>query len=791
MGNKKLVGLCIVHKNHNYGSILQSYATLMKLEELGVDYEIINYSHPRTAKFYLSALGRLGSKDTIYSKVRSLKRKIGKKTHPDYAKNDAIRGRKFEEFISANFRKFSKPINDYEELQRYANKFTDVLVGSDQMWLPSGLGTNFYNLMFAADDINKIAYSASFGVSTIPEYQREKTKEYLERIQHISLREEAGQRIVKDLTGRDVPVILDPTMIVSKEQWDESIKESKIVEGEYIFCYFLGNNPEQREEVKKLARDKNMKIVVLRHLDEYIPDDENFGDIALYDIGPAEFVNLIRYAEYVCTDSFHGSVFSIIYHKQFISFNRYAGGANSRNSRLDTLFQNIGISRRYSSNLSNEIDAPIDWGTVDEKLDELRQKSSSFIIEALGIDEELQAAETNEAPTHSICAGSDCTGCSACTAVCPKNAITMTMDKLGFWRPEVDMSKCINCNSCNRVCPINKSPETFGPTVVYAFQNKDDAVRFNSTSGGFFNAVATSVLNEGGVVCGAAYDDNMHIRHTFVERTEGLAPLQKSKYVQSSLDGVFRKVKQYLKDGRKVLFVGVGCQAAALRNYIGENDNLIIIDLICYGVPSTGLFDDWIKYLESKYGKVIDVRFRDKSYGYASPNVKVQFSNGKYIEACRDSNMYADLFFRHLSIRESCYSCHFKSIDRASDITLGDLWLMSKYNPLMDDNKGTTGVFAHTTKGKELCERFCNLQLDITTIVEADAKKMIESVSPAKGVSGFWGKYITDGFLSTVDLYERNTAKKRIKYAVKCLMNRTGLSSTWYRRKKLKDISNL
>lgn len=383
MGKSKLVGLCIVHRNHNYGSILQSYATLMKLDELGVDYEIINYSHPKTAKFYISALGRLASKDTVYSKVRSLKRKIGKKIHPEYAKNDAVRGRKFEEFISANFRKFSKPINDYEELQKYANKYSDVLVGSDQMWLPSGLGTNFYNLMFVADDINKIAYSASFGVSTIPEYQRGKTKEYLERIQHISLREEAGQKIVKELTGRDVPVILDPTMIVSKEQWDKSIEDSIIVDQKYIFCYFLGNNPEQRAEVKNLAELKKMKIVVLRHLDEYIPEDEKFGDIALYDVGPAEFVNLIRHAEYVCTDSFHGSVFSIIYHKLFVSFNRYNGGTNSRNSRLDTLFRNIGISRRYEKNLVNEVDKHVDWDVVDQKLANMRSKSSEFLIEAL------------------------------------------------------------------------------------------------------------------------------------------------------------------------------------------------------------------------------------------------------------------------------------------------------------------------------------------------------------------------------------------------------------------------
>ena len=784
MGKKKLIGLCIVHKNHNYGSILQSYATLMKLEELGIDYEIINYSHPQNAQFYLKALSRLGSKDTVYSKIRSFKRKIGKKTHPEYKKNDSIRGRKFQDFISKNFVHFSKPIHEYEELQDYSRKYTDVLVGSDQLWLPSGLGTNFYNLMFVPDEINKIAYSASFGVSSIPEYQKEKTHEYLQRIQHLSLREEAGQKIVKELTGRDVPVILDPTMIVSRELWDRKIEDKSTVEGDYIFCYFLGNNPEQREEVKKLAKKKNMRIVVLRHLDEYIPYDENFGDIAPYDVGPAEFVNLIRHAKYICTDSFHGSVFSIIYHKQFISFNRYTDGSNSRNSRLDTLFRNIGISRRFEGDLLSEIDQLVDWDSVDKKLASLREESSQFIEDALGLDRDVdKKVEIDNDKRHVICPATDCTGCAACSAVCPKNAITMNLDKNGFWRPSIDVALCIDCNSCNRICPVNKAPQTHGPTKAFAYQNSDE-VRFNSTSGGFFNAIANKVIDEGGVVCGAAFDDSMVLRHTFVERKENLDPLQRSKYVQSSMDGVYKRIKEYLNEGRKVLFVGVGCQAAALRKYIGESENLIIIDVVCYGVPSSGLFQDWIRYLEKKYGRVVDVRFRDKSYGYASPNVKVLFENGRYIESCRDSNMYTDLFFRHLSIRESCYHCHFKTVDRASDITLGDLWTVGKYDSSRDDNRGTTVAFAHTEKGKEICVQLGCVELDTDGIVATDAKKMVECVEPARGTNSFWKKYKEDGFESTVHLYIRNSGKLRLKYITKKFMNKIGISKYWYQRKK-------
>ena len=376
-------GLCIVYKNWNYGSILQSYATLLKLQELGVDYEIIRYQRKKDLRFYVTSLPRMANRDMIYSKLRAARHKIGKLRYRDFAANDRIRAKMFSDFVKEHFGRFTDVISSYEELKTFAGRYDAVLVGSDQLWLPSGLATNFYNLMFVPDEINKIAYSASFGVSQIPAYQRSRTKAYLKRINHLSVREQAGARIIKELTGREAKVILDPTMIIDRSVWDENIPDRTIVDGDYIFCYFLGNNPEQREEVRKLAAEKNMKIVVLRHLDEYIPEDENFGDVAPYDVGPAEFVNLIRHAKYVCTDSFHGSVFSIIYHKQFISFNRYGSSKNSRNSRLDTLFANIGINRRFGGDLVSEMTREIDYGKVEENLRGLRTEADRFIRGAL------------------------------------------------------------------------------------------------------------------------------------------------------------------------------------------------------------------------------------------------------------------------------------------------------------------------------------------------------------------------------------------------------------------------
>ena len=382
-GNAKGIGLCIVYKNCNYGSILQSYATLLKLQSMGYRYEIINYSPRKNLFFYFKSLPRLLNRDMLYGKIRASKRKIGLLLHKEYRKNNGIRNAKFKEFVDVHFDRISEQITDYESLKRYAAQYDSVLVGSDQLWLPSGLATGFYNLMFVPDEVCKIAYSTSFGVSKIPFYQRKRTAQFLNRIEYISVREKTGVRIVKSLTHKKCYLTLDPTMILDRSVWDRSIRDEVIIEGDYVFCYFLGRNRDHRNEVRKFANRMGLKIVYLRHLDEYIPEDESFGDISPYDIGPAEFVNLIRHASYICTDSFHGTVFSLLYHKQFITFERYKKGKNSRNSRIETLFSNVGADRLFNGDLTSEMLASIDYDTVDRQIEKMRSRSSRFIECAL------------------------------------------------------------------------------------------------------------------------------------------------------------------------------------------------------------------------------------------------------------------------------------------------------------------------------------------------------------------------------------------------------------------------
>ena len=306
--------------------------------------------------------------------------------HPEFAENNAIRMKAFDEFKKNKFIKLSTEYVGYKELCKGAKKYSAVISGSDQLWSPAGLPTNFYNLMFVPDEVRKISYASSFGVSQIPWYQTKRTANYLKRLDYISMRENRGSQIVKELIGKEVPVILDPVFNFDKEQWKELIPVKNEISEEYIFAYFLGNTVEYRKKVEAAAKKLGYKIVVLRHLDQYIPEDETFGDIALYDVGPERFINLLRGAAYVCTDSFHGSCFSIINNKKFIVFNRYAAGSkNSKNSRIDTLCNNLGLQeRRYNSNktLEEQLNENIDYELVTDKIRKLKQDTDKYLDEA-------------------------------------------------------------------------------------------------------------------------------------------------------------------------------------------------------------------------------------------------------------------------------------------------------------------------------------------------------------------------------------------------------------------------
>ena len=382
-----MIGVCIKYFHENYGGMLQALATVTMLEKRGLEFELIRYEKHYSLWGKLKQLPRLFNSILLNDKKEAFLKKMGKRKHPEFQKEDAVRMQAFGRFREKKFKKLSPIFKGYEALCAGAQRYSAVVTGSDQLWSPAGLPTNFYNLMFVPDEIRKVSIASSFGVKYIPWYQIGRTRRFLNRIEFISMRENSGSEIVKELTGRNVPTILDPVFIFDEQAWAEIVAVApREIEAPYIFAYFLGANPIHRKAVKETAKKLGCKIVALRHLDQYVPIDEDFGDFAPYDVDPARFLNILRNAAYVCTDSFHGSVFSIIHHKPFVTFNRYdEQSKHSKNSRIDTLCHNLGLQdRRFDTaeDLYQQLKADIDYKAVDKKLSALKCLTNGYLDKA-------------------------------------------------------------------------------------------------------------------------------------------------------------------------------------------------------------------------------------------------------------------------------------------------------------------------------------------------------------------------------------------------------------------------
>lgn len=381
---KKKIGICACYATKNYGSMLQAFATQVAIERLGYSTEFIRYKKKRTVSSCIVQLPRLLNANLMFDKWMVIRKKIQMSKYGAVKEQDRKRNEKFAAFAKRYYKNFSEEYYGYDALKNGASKYGTVLVGSDQLWTPGGLPTNFYNLMFVPDAVNKVSYAASFGVSNIPWYQLGRTREFLNRIDCLSVREIRGSEIIRELTDREAKVVADPTLLLTAQEWAEEIPEKKVTDQPYIFCYFLGENEQHREIAEELSQKTGLRIVTTPFLDSFVKRDLNFGSEQRFDIGPDDFVNLIRNAEYVLTDSFHGTVFSILHHKQFLTLPRFLEGAQSRNSRIDSILHLAGLEkRRYSKNVLEEIQDAIDYTVVDQNIQTLRKDSYDFLSVAL------------------------------------------------------------------------------------------------------------------------------------------------------------------------------------------------------------------------------------------------------------------------------------------------------------------------------------------------------------------------------------------------------------------------
>lgn len=761
---------------NNYGNRLQNYAVQELLKEYG-DVYTVRYEKKtpvvvkrRRFERYMPAHIKEAVDSRLLNQYHLSNRNMNTATRLVYfmkhknemkaalSERDAAFRRFDERYICYESEKLHLTGDDNEE---WVKSYDVWVCGSDQIWNP-GYPTATRNafLQFAPER-RRIALSASIGLSDVeamlPEYP-----EWIRGIPYLSVREQRAAEIVEELTGRKAEVFLDPTMLIPLEHWNQMADSADTELPEHFAVgYFLGIREKRyldyiQGEVKKL---------------DYVDllNGENPRYLAC---GPDQVIDAIRKAEIVFADSFHGAVFSILFHKQFVVFERSEEG-QKMNSRLETLLKRFGLEDRiFTGDNQEELRKRIDYRHVDELLDFERARVRRFLNHAMKEIAELPGEAEIPVKHIQISRLEKCSGCTACSQICPKNCITMKPDAEGFVYPVLDESICIDCGRCQSVCPVRNHSGGNAPEKVLAEKNRNESIRSSSSSGGVFYELSKKFIQEGGVVYGCALDEAMVARHICVERVEELEKLKSSKYVQSDMGNVLCDVRSRLLAGQRVLFSGTPCQTAGLHNYLGKDyENLLVVDVLCHGVPSPRLFADYLDLLGQQYGgKPVSVNFRNKLRGWKRLYMEVKFDNGKRHYIYSGYDRYESMFLNNMSLRPSCYECKFTKTERYGDITLGDFWGIGRKHPQWDDDRGISLVMLNTPRGTAAYEGIADLfdgkEEDLDT-AKAGQRTLYMPTQKNPDRDAFYRSYVENGCREALERYTSvPSAPVRAYYAV-------------------------
>ena len=375
----------------------------------------------------------------------------------------------------------------------------------------------------------------------------------------------------------------------------------------------------------------------------------------------------------------------------------------------------------------------------------------------------------------------ECCGCNACGDSCTYGAITFKTDIEGFWYPEVDKEKCVDCGLCTKVCPIINVKELkkndLSQSICYAAEHKNIEVVFDSTSGGIFSALAEIMYKSEGYVGGAVFNDDFSVRQYISNNKEDLVKIRSSKYLQSSLEGFFKQVRELVRKGENVLICGSPCQMAAMRAFLRKDyDNLIIADFICRGINSPKVWRKYLDSFEERYGsKVVYCKAKSKEYGWRNLTQKVILENGKHVYETKAQSNYTKGYLQTgVYCRPSCYECKFKGYPRISDITLADFWGIEKVNNSMEKNLGTSLVMVNSKKGEayfEKVKKHINYVEVPFKSIEADNPSLNKPLSSAKvDRKQFFEDLDNMSFLNIAQKYILNDNKEGIKSKMKRML---------------------
>ena len=675
MKNICIVTIC---NGSNFGNRLQNYALQYVLEQcFGAKVA--------TAR---NVAGEIGGKYLKHAPVYKL---VQSAPITGLACGFLKKGRLLKKFKFLRFnRKYIHFTDDSIDVDRvpdgFGHRYDHFIVGSDQVWNPQMPFNSSVEYLCFAPSHKRIAYAASFGISELSQEDQAYTTRMLRGFGPISVREHTGLEILKKSGRSDGTVVLDPTLLLTAEEWAALERKPGFIKDEdpYLLSYLLdtGNEP-AHAHARQLCSENGWKLIDINDPVQY----------ARYGIGPDEFLYLIHHAAHVCTDSFHASVFSTLFHRDFTVFTR-----GKMNSRIVSLLDIVSGGREMRW-VDGTCVPHLDHELADSLICQEREHSLAFLKKSL---------EASVSAMPKLADPDLCNGCSACASICPKGCLSMEPDGNGFLHPTpTHPENCINCGRCTLVCPVLQPPRRLPKPTAWAAYSRNSDLRFRSSSGGVFSELAVATLANGGAVFGAAYDPDFRVVHTCVERTEELVSLRGAKYAQSDITGTFRDVKARLDSGQKVLFSGTPCQVGGLLSFLGrEHPNLLTVDFVCHGVPSPLVWERYVEYM-SKDNPLAAIDLRSKETGWSRYRYSNAFvyQNGERVLNSSGDSLYMKLFVGDAINRLSCQSCRFKGAARPSDITLGDFWGIWDLDPEMDDDRGTSLVLVQSPKGTKVLEQ--------------------------------------------------------------------------------------
>lgn len=361
-----------------------------------------------------------------------------------------------------------------------------------------------------------------------------------------------------------------------------------------------------------------------------------------------------------------------------------------------------------------------------------------------------------------LCNINDCTGCMACKAVCNKSAITIYSDNEGFFYPQINQSLCISCGVCQKACSVLNKVEKFNTGKVYAAWSLNNNIRETSSSGGLFSVFAEQIIYNQGIIVGATLDNNGFVKHIIIDNINDLYKIRGSKYVQSLIPtSTYKRIKEYLVEGRIVLFCGTPCQIAAIRNVYKKYENLLYtIDLVCHGVPSPTFFSDYFHNLKKKYPHMISFQFRDYKRWLVSPNINIKINGDirkRYIYG--KQTFYQSAFLKGYLHRKNCYNCQYCTIQRIGDITLADFWGIGRKKPIHGSvNSGVSMVSINSDKGKILFNKISkNIfyeERDIQETIDGGNEQLVKPSKKPFGRESFYNDFYSHGVSYIIRKYK-------------------------------------